>query len=68
MCVTWQALISALVARVTRDGYRVTREDVTALVRAGVPEHELVRAFAGDSEAHAHARTIAMEVARRTQG
>lgn len=58
MCVTWQALVSALVSRITRDGYLVTRSDVDALLRAGVPRDELVRAFAGESAAFAHARAM----------
>jgi hypothetical protein len=57
MCVTWQALVSALVSRV-RDGYLVTRSDVDALLRAGVPREELARAFAGESAAFAHAQAM----------
>lgn len=58
MCVTWQALLSALALRVARDAYRVTREELLALVRAGVPREELVRAFSGDGEAFAHAQHV----------
>lgn len=56
-CIPREALISGLVRRV-RDGYLVTRGDVDALLRAGVPKAQLREAFAGDSDAFAHARAL----------
>lgn len=61
MCVTYQALVSALVRRI-RDGYRVSPEDVSTLLRSGVSVDELVRAFSEEGEPFAHARTVLDEV------
>lgn len=57
MCIPREALISALVRR-AREGYRVTREDLDALLKAGVPRAQLLQAFAGEGEALQHARAV----------
>ncbi len=57
MCITREALISALVRR-AREGYRVTRDDIDALLKAGVPRAQLQDAFAGEGEALQHARAM----------
>jgi hypothetical protein len=57
MCIPREALISALVRR-AREGYRVSRDDVEALLKAGVPRAQLIAAFAGDSEPMIHARAL----------
>ena len=57
MCIPREALVSALVRR-ARGGYRVTRADIDALLRAGVPREQLLSAFAGEGESLAHARTM----------
>ena len=58
MCVTSHALLSALVRRIERESYAVTRRELETLLRAGCTREDIVRGLERGT-------TAAFEDARR---
>ena len=60
VCVTREALLSALALRIRSEGYRVTREEIRSLLALGCTRESIDATFAGlpESEAREHARAL----------